>query len=399
MLALRCDRHLALRPVTAQTGGNFEQMQVIAARLPVPRVLKRVGMGAARSVADMQVQERIATTIGGPVLAIAKALDFCGIDSAQLFRAEGISLTLTNDPMLRLSTDTMRRLYGACVAATNDPYFGLTVARFIHISNLHALGFALAASSTLYDFCLRLERYFRVLTEAAAISLIEADGEVILRFDHLGDTCAEAEDAFFGFVVLAMRQLSSARFNPLRVAFHHATPVKGTAPFASMFRAPLTFGEAQSRLVFCKAEMIGPLAGSCTELAQVHDNIALKYLSQLDRNDVITRVKSAIIELLPNGECSRELVAKTMCMSPTTLQSKLAKRETTFHDLLDGTRLELARNYMQESALSITDMTFMLGFTDTSNFSRAFKRWTGQSPTEFRAALHAPALTAAAPSS
>ena len=374
-------------------------MQVIAARLPVPRVGEGNRMGEARGVTEMNVQERVPTTIGGPVLAIAKALEFCGIDSVELFRAEGISLTLTNDPMLRLPTDTMRRLYAACVAATNDPYFGLTVARFIQISNLHALGFALAASSTLYDFCQRLERYFRVLTEAAVISLIEADGEVILRFDHVGKTCPEAEDAFFGFVVLAMRQLSSAQFNPRRVAFHHSAPDRGHTPYLNLFRAPLTFDEVQSALVFCKADMMGPLAGSCTELAQVHDNIALKYLSQLDRNDVITRVKSAIIELLPNGECSRELVAKTMCMSPTTLQSKLAKRQTTFHDLLDGTRLQLARNYMQESALSITDMTFMLGFTDTSNFSRAFKRWTGQSPTDFRAALQAPATIAAAPSS
>ena len=99
---------------------------------------------------------------------------------------------------------------------------------------------------------------------------------------------------------------------------------------------------------------------------------------------MVTRVRQKIIEFLPNGDCSRDKVASALAVSPTTLQFKLAERNTTFHDLLDSTRRELAASYVQQASLSITEITFLLGFSDTSNFTRAFKRWEGVSPTQFR---------------
>jgi AraC-like DNA-binding protein len=98
----------------------------------------------------------------------------------------------------------------------------------------------------------------------------------------------------------------------------------------------------------------------------------------------VATVRQKIIEYLPNGDCTRDKVADAMCISPTTLQFKLSQRNTNFHDLLDTTRKELASSYVQQSALSITEITFLLGFSDTSNFTRAFKRWEGVSPTHYR---------------
>jgi AraC-like DNA-binding protein len=73
-----------------------------------------------------------------------------------------------------------------------------------------------------------------------------------------------------------------------------------------------------------------------------------------------------------------------MCISPTTLQFKLSQCDTNFHELLNTTRKELASSYVQQSSLSITEITFLLGFSDTSKFTRAFKRWEGVSPTNYR---------------
>lgn len=330
-----------------------------------------------------------ASTIGGYVLAIAKALDYKGVDSARVLRTAEVSAYVTNDPLVRLPVETMRRLYQLCVEVTNDPYFGLSVARFIHASNLHALGHALAASNTLGDFCIRLERYFRLVSDAAAIRLVETDGEVVMRFEHLTDYCGETEDAFLAFVILSMRQLSNAAFSPLSVDFRHRMPSPGGDPYTALFRAPVAFDRNCSSLVFAKSDMVRPLAGSCPELAQVNDNIATKYIAKLDKDDIVSRVRQAIVEHLPNGECTREMVASQLAMSPTTLQFKLAKLETSFHDLMDATRMELAKSYAQQSAMTVTEMAFLLGFSDTSNFARAFKRWTGVSPTEFRATIAA----------
>ena len=324
------------------------------------------------------------TTIGSYGLAIARALQASGVDSDRVFRAAGIPVELSNDPMIRLPATTVTRLYRACVEVTNNPYFGLTVARFIHISTLHALGHALVASSTLMDFCRRLERYFRLVSQVAQVRLSESDGKVYLRFKHLVDVSGETEDAFFAFLVLTMRLLHKPGFNPLRVEFHRPMPREGAGPYEKLIRAPVSFSHAEGTLVFDRADLMHTLDGSCPELAQVNDSIAIDYLARLDKNDVVTGVTRKIIELLPDGECSRDKVASAMCMSPSTLQLKLSQFGTSFQQLLDETRKGLACSYVQQPARSVTEITFLLGFADTSNFTRAFKRWTGMSPTEFR---------------
>jgi AraC-like DNA-binding protein len=137
-------------------------------------------------------------------------------------------------------------------------------------------------------------------------------------------------------------------------------------------------------LVFSKTDLEQPLAGACAELAQLNDNLATNYIARLDKSDVATTVRQKIIEYLPNGDCTRDKVASAMCISPTTLQFKLSQCDTNFNELLDMTRKELASSYVQQSSLSITEITFLLGFSDTSNFTRAFKRWEGVSPTDYR---------------
>ena len=325
------------------------------------------------------------TTIGGYALAIAKALDYSGVDSSRILKASGIPLAMTNDPMSRLPVAALTRLYRACVEVTHNPYFGLTVARFIHISNLHALGYALAASANLLEFCRRLERYFKLASQTCEIELVESGDKVFLHAKLLVDVSAETEDAFLGFVVLAMRQLYKPEFNPLSVAVHHVMPLEGAEPYEALFRAPVQFAQSVPMLVLPRADMEHPLVGACAELAQLNDNLATSYMARLDKSDVVTTVRQKIIEYLPNGDCTREKVAGVMCISPTTLQFKLSQRGTSFLELLDTTRKELAASYVQQSALSITEITFLLGFSDTSNFTRAFKRWEGMSPTSFRA--------------
>src|ERR1700722_1198527 len=152
--------------------------------------------------------DAVLTTIGGYGLAIAKALEHNGVDSTRIFQAAGIPASmLKNDPLCRLPVDTLTRLYKVCVDVTHNPYFGLTVSKFIQVSNLHALGYALAASSSLMAFCQRLERFFRLASQACEIEIIESGDEVSLRVKLLVTVCGETQDAMMGFVVLAMRQL------------------------------------------------------------------------------------------------------------------------------------------------------------------------------------------------
>lgn len=336
------------------------------------------------SVEPRADEPQTTTTVGSYAMAIAQTLEASGIDSARVFQAAGIPTDLSNDPLVRLPTSALTRLFHTCVEVTHNPYFGLRVAHHIHISNLHALGFALAASSTLMDFWRRLERYFRLLSQTARISLSEADGNVRVRIEQLVPVSGETEDAFLGFLILTMRLLYKQDFNPLQVDLCRPMPREGAGPYEKLFRAPVNFACEHGLLVFAKADLQRSLSGACPELAQVNDNIVIGYLAKLDKHDVITGVKQKIIEFLPDGDCTRDRVASALCMSPTTLQLKLSQRGTHFQQLLDDTRKELACSYLSQAARSVTEITFLLGFSDTSNFTRAFKRWTGVSPTDFR---------------
>lgn len=326
------------------------------------------------------------TTIGSYVMAISKALDASGIDSARILRAAGIELEMGNDPMVRLPPATLSRLFRASVDVTHNPYFGLMVSKFIHISNLHALGYALAASHTLMDFCRRLERYMRLVSQVIKVTVTESDGQVILRFEHLAELCGETEDAFLAFLMIVMRTLYKPKFSPVRVEFLHPMPREGAQPYETLFRTEVLFSRSASLFVFDSADLGVRLGGSCPELAQINDNITIGYLARLDKSDVITGVRQKIIEYLPDGDCDRDKVASALCLSPATLQMKLAQRGTNFQQLFDDTRKELACSYLGQgkASRSVTEITFMLGFADTSNFTRAFKRWTGKSPTDFR---------------
>lgn len=207
-----------------------------------------------------------------------------------------------------------------------------------------------------------------------------------LSLHHAIDVCDETEDAWQSFVIRFMRLLSRDGLDPLRVEMRRAAPVQGDGPYQELFRCPVSFGNDASMLVFDRADLNLPLPGACPELAQFNDNIAAIYVAKLDRSDIVASTRAEIIELLPSGRCSLVEIAKALGHAPATLKLKLAQRGASFQGLLNDLRAEFAKSYLAQPNLSITEITFLLGFTDVSNFTRAFKRWTGMSPSAFRQA-------------
>ena len=324
------------------------------------------------------------SVIAGYAKAIARALEHRGIDSARVLVSAGLGEAVGNDPLDRLSVSQVTRLFQACVAETGDPYFGLAVARFIHATNIHALGYALMASRNLWDFCLRLERYFAIVSQAAVMRAERSGDDVVLRFRRQADLCGETEDAFFAFTLRFMRLLYGKPFAPLRVDLHHGCPPAGASPYHDEFGITPQFGCAEGILAFQGSVMDETLAGACSDLAQFNDRIADSYLVRLSRSDLVARVRVGIVERLSSGECTRAIIARELGLSQGALQQKLAERGTSFHSLFDEVRSELAVGYLAQPTLSITEIAFLLGFTDASNFTRAFKRWHRVSPKGFR---------------
>jgi AraC-like DNA-binding protein len=326
-----------------------------------------------------------ASVIAGYGIAIANALEYTGIDSRRVFRAAGVDEELRNDPMHRLSVETVSRLYAICVDVTGSFTFGLTVARFLQASHLHAVGYGALASSTLLDFGQRMTRFMHLVSQSATMEIRESGAETQLVCIVHVPVCPQTLDAWAAFLVRLMRIMHGGDLRPLRVELPHPAPPDGNCrPYLDMFRAPVLFDQRDVVLAFAQDVMRADLPGACPELAQYNDKVATTYLAKLDRTNVVACVRAAIIEQLPSGKCSRESVAATLCLSPETMQSRLVSRHTSFQELLDGIREECARACLSQASLSVTEIAYMTGFTDVSNFTRAFKRWTGQSPSAFR---------------
>ncbi len=118
----------------------------------------------------------------------------------------------------------------------------------------------------------------------------------------------------------------------------------------------------------------------------MNERIANRRLAALDVEHTPNRVRAEIMEQLPNGNLSDESVAEALHMTSRTLHRRLKEHDTSFRDVLGEVRRELAEQYIADPTLTLTEITFLLGFAEASSFSRAFRRWTGQSPSAAREA-------------
>ena len=326
------------------------------------------------------------TIVASYTQAFASALEAEGIDPQTIFDELGITPQLTSDPLQRISNEDVSRLFQASIAATGNPCFGIAVGERMQPGNLHALGFALLASTSLRDFYDRICNYYRVVSQNAEFLQYDREGASVLVARNVAQSvCDETQDAWVTVMVRFLRFLYQQDINPLWIELPRQVPVGGDQPYLDYFKCPVRFACKEASIAMDSAVMDRPLPGASPDLAQQNDQIVMQYLEQMDRNDIVNRVRCLIIEELAAGTLTKQGIADKLHMSARNLQLKLAARDTTFQDILDSTRQNLAAGYIEHSHLAITEIAYLLGFSDASNFTRAFRRWHGVSPSEYRA--------------
>ena len=173
---------------------------------------------------------------------------------------------------------------------------------------------------------------------------------------------------------------------PVSVTFTHPKP-SCSAKFYEYFRSPVVFEAPTNSLTLPLEAVDKSLPGSNPQLAELNDQVMIEYLAQLDHDRITEKVKAAIIDQLPSGNVTDENVAQDLYMSSRNLQRQLQSAGTTFTTLLNEIRQDLAQKYLRDQDTSMTEIAFLLGFSESSAFSRAFKRWIGVTPTQYRKAV------------
>ena len=329
------------------------------------------------------------STIAAYGFSIATALEQADIDPREVFEACNLEIPLITDPMHRWSNREVSLLFEEAVKRTGDPAFGLIVGQALHPGNLHALGYALMASTSIRDFCQRLKNYYRIVSQNAFIDTAENDGEFsLITHAPSPEICWETHDAFSCLMIRFVRFIYNPEFNPNSIDLMRPEPGEAVRHrYEEYFRCPISYACDKLEFRFTLADVDRPLPGASQELTQMHDQTTMQYLKKLEKSDIVNQVRAIVVEKLASHVLTKQHVADRLYMSPRSLQMKLASRDTSFQEILDSTRKSLAIAYMEQSKTTITEAAYLLGFSEVSNFTRAFRRWTGESPRGFRQSL------------
>jgi AraC-like DNA-binding protein len=343
------------------------------------------------SETDRRAPRGAATTLATWAAAILRALAARGLDAAALAAHAGIDPNALG-PDARVPRAALTRLWEVAVEASGDPAFGLEASRHASQTTFHALGYAVFASVTLKEALERVIRYRRLIGDVLDLRLVDAGDRYRFHIDVSAGPGVpfQAVDAIAATFARQARMLHAPRSCvPLRVTFARPAP-RDESPYARTFRAAVEFDAAVNALEYSRADIEDRLPAGNAELARSNDEVLVRYLARLEHSRVAGRVQQALLEALPDGAPSKAAIARNLGMSARNLQRHLADEGTSFKALLDDARMSLARSYIAERRLSVTEIAFVLGFADTSTFSRAFKRWTGMSPSEYAARVPPP---------
>ena len=316
-----------------------------------------------------------------------------GIDARALLREAGIDPATLRDPSARIPSRVSDEVFAKIATLIPDPAFGLRAARCWHPSNLGGLGHAWLASSTLRGGLQRLERFSRIVGEKAQLKVHDARDGLRVTYDHRRhDPVLRAigTDFVLSLILDMCRMNYGAALRPLDVWLSRVKP-QDTEPYRHFFGCPVHFGASLDGFLLAPRIADEPLPTANRRLADTLDDMLTAELAGRDRDNLPARCKATLLDQLSSGEVSEHHMARQLHMSRRTLQRKLAESNTTYQKLVDDTRRDLALRYMENPRKSITDVTFLLGFSGQSAFTRAFRRWTGTSPTQFRERIQAPA--------
>ena len=327
-----------------------------------------------------------ATTIGSVANLIGCALRDYDVDVDEIFREAGLDPVGSGSLDTRYPVAKMQKIWRLAVARTGDPCFGLTVAEHMRAQIFHGLGFAWMSSCTLLDALRRLVKYQRLITTVADFSLKESADSVQLVVSSrypLDQIQPAVIDAAVGVFVRMCRLAMCRPCNADKISLTRPRP-PCYERFEEFFQSPVEFAAEQNILYLDMQMLLEPLPGASPELERANDQVVIDYLSRFDQERLSMQVRSRLIELLPGGQPTQKEVAGSLHLSVRNLQRKLRSEGISFKQLLDETRKELAAQYIRDTHRRIGEITYLLGFSEPSNFTRAFRRWTGESPNEFR---------------
>ncbi|WP_447748305.1 AraC family transcriptional regulator [Pseudomonas nicosulfuronedens] len=315
-----------------------------------------------------------------------------GCDGDTLLREVGLARERLADPILRIPMHQLRSLLELAARMSGLPHFGLLVGAGVRPGTYGVLGYVQMTSATLGESMSMIRRFGKIVFDSPSSQTHIAieQGQVLLedhRITELEPYSAYLQEAVLAGWLAFGRWLIGSTAPTTAVQMMH--PALGDpAIYERFFGCPVEFSAPRNALVFPEVMLAARIQGADP---RTHKSLLLEADLQLGRSyaplSVIGRLRALLIEQMPGGEVSLESLASQLAMSPRTLQRKLAAEGDSFTQVLETMRLELADHYLRRTDSSVMEIALMLGFSQASAFSHAFRQARGISPADFRKTL------------
>jgi len=311
-----------------------------------------------------------------------------GIDPEPIFQQANVPMVSPESPQLRIPLVKIRKLWALSKEASGDETIGLKTGWYAKPVHFYAFGYSWMASSTLLGALQRLTRYFKLMSTASVVlKLTETSDSYALSTafpDESNSPPKEGIDCGMTATLALCDIVAEKKIRPIRADLTCSSTVHPEA-YREMLGAPIRFDAEVGTLHFDKSEMCAALPHGTPDIAKATDRIAEQYIETLDPHKVASQVRRLLIDLLPSGKIDQELVSSRLNRSASTLQRQLQGEGLSYRAVLESTQRNLAETYLREKKHSQAQIAYLLGFSEQSNFSRAFKRWTSMSPRQYQA--------------
>ncbi len=305
----------------------------------------------------------------------------------RVLEREGIDLAGFANPDTRIRHRVVIELLERTLLRTRDPALGLRAGESIDPSDLGVLSHVFRTCQTLREGILCSTRYSHLMNEAAAISLDESADAAVWRWRFTDDVeqLAASNDFIVASSLVGWRRSTGVDETPLEVHLMHRV---ATSPddYARIFRCPVKLGMPHNAIVLRRAFLDSPMLGASRGLHVAFGKHAEAVMSRLRKDETVSgRAREAVMAELPNGDPSMEAIARKLAMSVATLRRRLEDEATSHRQILESVRCDLAKGYLSDPRLAISEVAFLLGFSHVTAFYKAFRRWMGgTTPAEFR---------------
>lgn len=306
-----------------------------------------------------------------------------GIDPYRIASEAGVPAAAFNDPDMRVPARAVDQMFELAAERAGAEDFGLRLAETRRLSNLGPVALLIREQPTMRAALTQLRRYIWLQNDAYSMSMEEIGDIVVLRLHAAPWTGRQSLEIGVGVGVRMFRELLGETWKPLEIHLTHAAPAKLDSYLRTYGTIPL-FGQDFVGLVLPRADMDRQIVAADPAMARQ----VVRYLEQIAASrgsSFADKVREMIVLLLPNGGATVERVAQRLAMDRRTLHRRLVAEGTTFSELLNTARREVAEPLLARSERSFQSVADLLGFSSLSAFAHWFRRQFGLTASAYRA--------------